>query len=172
MVNMPVAFSLQFDGGENTFTRGIATALDGVKNFEPLWKKVVSWFEGDNSQGKSPILDIWETKGAAIGSDWSNRPSYDAMKSKVWSDMRVYNVPINGMWEQVLSGLQLSGLLSQKAPNAVREYAPFALVYGINTDYSARQQEKKKILDVSKYMDNGLGRILAAYVREISGASE
>lgn len=171
---MQVLLSFKFDRGLEDFNIALAKELDGLKDFRGLFRAIVDWFEGKSElMGKgSPIVEIFESKGSLLGANWTNSAKYEEWKTEHWQELRVVGLPISDKAEQILSGHQLGALLSSQHSNAVREFTDKSMIYGVENEYSDRQQEKKHILDVSDKMNAGLERLIARWVRLISPGLE
>lgn len=171
---MPVLLSFKFDQGQKQFNADLGTLLDGLKDFRGLFKAIVDWFEGvSDLMGKeSPIIDIFKSEGSVLGASWENSIEYENWKNLNWQEMRVVGLPIGNKSKQVLTGHQLGALLSSQHPNAVREYGEKMMIYGVENEYSEKQQEKKHILDVYDKMDRGLERLIARWIVKVKPSLE
>lgn len=162
---MPVILSMQFDGGKEKFSAGLAKELDHLKSLRGLWTKIIQWFE--NKDSESPILEIFKTQGQAIGGSWENSAKYEKWKETHWAAARNFNVPITGKSRQILSGEQLNALLDSSADAAVRKTDDMSMTYGVETEYSKHWQDSRKILDFYPAMSSGMNRLLARFIQEV-----
>jgi hypothetical protein len=167
---MPVILSLKFDGGGEEYVRGIDKTLKQLSNWSSLWDRIIELFEG-NGDLRSPIIQIFESEGAAIGGTWgATSTAYNIWKGRNWQDAREVDVPINGNSAQILSGNQLRALLDSGHQDAVREIQPLSMAYGVNNDYSDKNQDRFKILDVYPEMEKSIDRTLTRWLQ--TGAPE
>lgn len=160
---MPVMIAMKFDSGARNFTVALEKELDHLKNFKGLWQKIIEYFEKEGS----PILEIFKTQGQVIGGNWDNTPEYESWKAAHWQKMRTEDVPIPGMSEQVLTGSELKALLDSEKEGAIRITGEREMVYGLENEYTRKWQDERKILDFFPAMNEGLRRLLTAFVKEV-----
>lgn len=164
---MAVQLQFKFDGGMQQYNRALKSLVDGVKDFKPLFQDIIDYFEGyGDATLDKPINKIYDTKGGIIGGNWTNSPKYEKLKDKIWKDRRKITAPYP-KWEQILSGMQLAALLNSRAKGAVRVLSNFAMMYGVQNDYTHKQQAKKKVLDFYPKMIRDIDRITARWIAKM-----
>ena len=172
---MSFKIEMHFDGGLETYSRGIDKTLDGLKDFSSLFDIFIKYFEGKDTglsgfnDTKSPIIEIFESEGALIGGDWSLTTEYEKFKEENWEKLREYSFAYLGNnTKQILSGRTLYSLVQSESADAIRQVSSNSMVYGTSVDYADYNQTKRKILDFYPEMEHNLDKLIAYWLRKIA----
>lgn len=161
---MPFQLDIQFDGGMKRYRRAIDKSIQGLKDFSGIWSTIVRVFMGQ-TQIPSPIVELYRQKGKTINSDWGNTAKYEQQKAKIWSKVRVFQVPklLSSQWEQIYTGHTIEALVFGNEDTVVKKN-PLFLIYGVKGIVPWVQQRMKRILDIDKNISRAIDRSVVMWI--------